>query len=446
MSNQTGSQGSTPLNQFQNMSLDQIRKIIAKEEKALKKEYSELRERRKLVKRFQRLQKAREKVRQGINIKKKKKQKKTFQEYFDDCIKDKKIPEDTPAYLRKALKKASMEYDKDIVKFKTALDEFANQYKIEGDPNLTPAEFFEKNKDLLSYFFKKNKNVKVNLVLVCDMEQQLTNKDGIYAFKEDEAYFRSDEKRVLKSTNIERLINKSVKKITEDLDKYQQNGSGWYFKSVKELQLNVVEYKPYKGSSYIKLPDWIKNKKAIINLKNKDDKCFIWCILRYLHPKPRDNERISDLKKYEKELVTKGITFPMSIKDINKFEKLNPNIPSITVFSVEGKTIYPLKLSDKNCRKSIDLFLFEENGKCHYSLIKNLHRLIASQLTKTKVIGGVFICKRCLCHFKVQERFDKHAQYCSNNKMVTVKMPKKGSSIYFKYYKKKVPSSFCNIR
>ena len=142
MSNQTGSQGSTPLNQFQNMSLDQIRKIIAKEEKALKKEYSELRERRKLVKRFQRLQKAREKVRQGINIKKKKKQKKTFQEYFDDCIKDKKIPEDTPAYLRKALKKASMEYDKDIVKFKTALDEFANQYKIEGDPNLTPAEFF----------------------------------------------------------------------------------------------------------------------------------------------------------------------------------------------------------------------------------------------------------------------------------------------------------------
>ena len=117
MSNQTGSQGSTPLNQFQNMSLDQIRKIIAKEEKALKKEYSELKERRKLVKRFKRLQKAREEVRQGINIKKtykkKKKQKKTFQEYFDECIKDKKIPEDTPAYLRKALKKASMEYDKD---------------------------------------------------------------------------------------------------------------------------------------------------------------------------------------------------------------------------------------------------------------------------------------------------------------------------------------------
>ena len=433
MSKQTGSKGSNFLNQTQNMSLDQIRKIIAKEEKALKKEYSELRERRKLAKRFERLQKARKKVRQGINIKKKKKkQKKTFQEYFDECIKDKKIPEDTPAYLRKALKKASMEYDKDIVKFKTALDEFANQYKIEGDPNLIPAEFFSKNKDLLSYFFKNNKNVKVNLVLVCNMEQQLINKDGNYVFKQDKAYFRSDTTRVLRSTNIERLINKSVKKIMEDIDTYQQNGSGWYLKNIKELQLNVVEDNPAKGSSYIDLPPWIKSKKAIINMKNKDERCFIWCILRYLHPKPRDNERISDLKKYENELETRGIIFPMGITDIDKFEKLNPNIPGITVFSVEGKTIYPIKLSNKDCKETIDLFLFEENGKCHYSLIKNLHRLIGSQLTKTKVIGGVFICKRCLSHFKVKERFDKHKQYCINNKMATVKMPKKGSSIYFR--------------
>ena len=445
MSSQKGLQGLTP---FKNMSLDQMRQVIEKEEKALKKEYSELNERRKLAKRFQRLQKAREKVRQGINIKKtcqkkkKQKQKQTYKEYFDDCIKDKKIPEDTPVYLRKALTKATKDYDKDIVKTKTALDEFANQYKIDGDPNLTPVEFFETNKNLLSYFLNKKKNVKVNLVLVCDMEQQIINKDGNNFFKEDQAYFRSDQTRVLKSTNIERLINKSVAKIHEDIDTYLQNGSGWYFKYVKELQINVVEYKPVKGSSYIDLPTWIKNKKAIINMKNKDEMCFIWCILRYLHRKPRDNERVADLKKYVNELVTKGIIFPMSVTDINKFEKLNPTLPGVTVFSVEGKAIYPVKLSNKSCEKTIDLFLYEKDGKFHYSLIKNLHRLIASQLTKTRVIGGVFICKRCLCHFKLKNRFDKHIQYCANNKMATVKMPKPGSSIYFKNYKKKFPLPF----
>ena len=29
-----------------------------------------------------------------------------------------------------------------------------------------------------------------------------------------------------------------------------------------------------RGGSYIDSPDWIKKKKATINLKNKDDRCF----------------------------------------------------------------------------------------------------------------------------------------------------------------------------
>ena len=60
------------------MSLDQIRKLVKKEEKALKKEYSELAERKKLIKRFQKIQKARQKVRQGVNIKKRLKRRRHF--------------------------------------------------------------------------------------------------------------------------------------------------------------------------------------------------------------------------------------------------------------------------------------------------------------------------------------------------------------------------------
>ena len=74
MSNQeNGFQGSVPFIQdkeFQNMSLDQIRHIIKLEEEALKKDYSELNERNRLVKKFIKLQKARQKVKQGIDIKK----------------------------------------------------------------------------------------------------------------------------------------------------------------------------------------------------------------------------------------------------------------------------------------------------------------------------------------------------------------------------------------
>ena len=250
MSNQTAS------NKFQNMSLDQMRKLVKKEEKALKKEYSELAERKRLIKRFQKIQKAREKVRQGVNIKKKPKKKKTFQEYFDECIKNRKIPEDTPPDLKKALQKVLKQYDEKIVKTKTAIDEFARQYVIEGDPNLLPKEFFEKNKNLMKNFFNKNKNknIKVNFVLVCDMQQPLFDKNGLAGYKEDKSYFRTETKSVLKSTNVDKLIKDNVEKIYEDIEEYQKNGSGWYFKEIVNLELNVVENIPQKGSSYIDLP------------------------------------------------------------------------------------------------------------------------------------------------------------------------------------------------
>ena len=64
-----------------------------------------------------------------------------------------------------------------------------------------------------------------------------------------------------------------------------------------QLEIHIVEYNPTKGSTYIPLPDWITNKKAIVNIKNKDEKCFIWCILRYLYPRDRDEERLTGLKK-----------------------------------------------------------------------------------------------------------------------------------------------------
>ena len=54
------------------LSLDQIKKIVKKEEKALKKEYSELAEKKKLIERYKKIRKARQKVRGQITIKKSK--------------------------------------------------------------------------------------------------------------------------------------------------------------------------------------------------------------------------------------------------------------------------------------------------------------------------------------------------------------------------------------
>ena len=137
-----------------------------------------------------------------------------------------------------------------------------------------------------------------------------------------------------------------------------------------------------RGSAYIALPDWIMRKKAIVNIRNNDEKCFLWCVLRYLHPRDKNDFRLTDLKLYENTLNNKGIEYPIKLKDISKFESLNPDIPGINVFSVnENKTFYPLRMANRNPQETIDLFLYEEDGKYHYSLIKNFSRLFRSQIT-----------------------------------------------------------------
>ena len=96
--------------------------------------------------------------------------------------------------------------------------------------------------------------------------------------------------------------------------------------------------------------------------------------------------------------MPKGIKFPVKIKDISKFESLNPDLPGINVFSVnENKRFYPFRMAKKDPQKTIGLFLYapevESGGgrggggtggnspQYHYSLIKSFSRLFRSQIT-----------------------------------------------------------------
>ena len=208
------------------------------------------------------------------------------------------------------------------------------------------------------------------------------------------------------------------------------------------LEIHTVDFNPMKGSSYIPLPDWITDKKAIVNIQNKDEKCFFWCILRYLNPREDNDFRLTDLKKYENSLNTEGINFPMKLKHISKFEKLNPSLPGINVFSVnDNKKFYPLRMAEKDCLNTIDLFFYEQDGVSHYSLIKNFTRLVKTQITSSKN-GSVFICKKCFTHFTKYELLQKHLSYCSTNETVSVRMPPKNTMLCFNNYHKKFPIPF----
>ena len=292
--------------QLQKLSLDEIKKLVSQEKKGLKKDIKESEKKRKLIEKYRKLTEYREKVKQGKLIKEKpqvvptkstkikkkpqvvpkhSKKIKTFEDYFEECIKSKKIPKDTPDYLRKALERVIKEHEQGIEIEKSSLQEFAKKYIIKGEPGIIPKDFFLLKKNVIKSFLRKHRNIKVRFVLVCNMEKEERAKDSNLIVKAiNKAYFTSSTFINFKSTDEENIYVKSMLEILDNITVYEATGSAWYFKEIIQLEIHTTEFKPMKGSSYIPLPDWIMRKKAIVSIRNKDDKCFLWSVLRYLHP------------------------------------------------------------------------------------------------------------------------------------------------------------------
>ena len=67
------------------------------------------------------------------------------------------------------------------------------------------------------------------------------------------------------------------------IDNWINEASGWIVESIDGKYVNCSAYSPLVGSTYIELPDELKNSmKGLINIKNSDNKCFLWCHMRHL--------------------------------------------------------------------------------------------------------------------------------------------------------------------
>ena len=73
-------------------------------------------------------------------------------------------------------------------------------------------------------------------------------------------------------------------------------GSQFVFESVDLLYYSLHKISLNRGGSYIDSPSWLKNKRATINPKNKDNECFKYAITVALN-----HEKIKmTLKEYQK--------------------------------------------------------------------------------------------------------------------------------------------------
>ena len=215
---------------------------------------------------------------------------------------------------------------------KSALRKFTMQYVIEGRAGYDPESFMADVKRSVINFLRNNRRTKVKLILRCNMEKNNISTGEVITHKTS---FHSKPEVNLEGTDVDDLYNTMVDRVLEAMATFQRDGSNWTFKSIICLEIHTVAYEPLKGNYYIPLPPKLAQKKAIINMKNEDDKCFTWSVLRALDPRERDNERIDKgLKKKEDSLNMTGIAYPVQLNALDKFERQNPTI-SINVFGYE---------------------------------------------------------------------------------------------------------------
>ena len=244
------------------------------------------------------------------------------------------------------------------------------------------------------------------------------------------------------TAEINEVLDKVFPHILETLEKWTQRGSGWVVDHVSTLWLDIARYNPLRGGSYIPLPAVVKNKKAVVNVKNTDDRCLRWALRSAMFPVANGEHNYRPTKYPEEDgLDFTGIDTPTPISQISKVEKQNDL--AINVFGWDGACVIIHRLSERACpAERINLLLIEKAGKFHYTWIKNLNRLLYDQ---SKHRERKHFCERCLHGYTREDLLEAHKPDCRGigQTAVRVEMPKAGENkLTFQNHHKQFPAPF----
>ena len=220
-------------------------------------------------------------------------------------------------------------------------------YKVEIIERKDPINQVEGSKSSIKDFFSdllnEAKRFKYQITLKVLLKKYKL--DGEIEFRP--VYFNSTTKGVI---NHRFRLENSFQEILYLIDNWINEGSGWIVESTESQYINISTYRPLSGSSYVNLPAELRSpRKGLINIKNKDQKCFIWCYVRHINPVKIHPERIKkEDKKLANYLAYDGIEFSVQEKDFNKIETKN-NI-CINMFGYESGLVFPILLQIKNLK------------------------------------------------------------------------------------------------
>jgi len=297
----------------------------------------------------------------------------------------------------------------------------------------------KKNVEVKDKKDENNENEEVQKNKTVIKRKQVIRKVGEVEYEFAEIYLQANAYQMLNINNQDGIIDTATGEINTLLDKISGNGSGFSVHEINGLYVNTVKFEPMSGSSYKELPDPIKLRKAIINIQNKDNKCFYYSVACGLNTPEIKPERVYHYKNIEEILtINDKHELPFKLTNIPKFEKSN-NI-SINVLTCEFNKstqqydILPIYNTKEEKEKHVNLFYYNE----HFSYIRSISRLLGSKSHEHKK----FYCMTCLNGFHSEEKLKTHKEIgCVN--MNEQKTPVEGDNeLTFTHFSKMLKCPF----
>jgi len=105
-----------------------------------------------------------------------------------------------------------------------------------------------------------------------------------------EQYFRENEPQAFNANDDENQIEEYFDNIFEiingKIEAWVADGSGGEEEKIELVYVNVARFQPLRGGTYLPIPKKLENKKAIMNVQNKDNECLKWAVRSAMFPPP----------------------------------------------------------------------------------------------------------------------------------------------------------------
>ena len=195
----------------------------------------------------------------------------------------------------------------------------------------------------------------------------------------------------------------------EDVSKvnFKESGYSIYYINSVGCEIFIAECELLKGSHYNfeNIPKIFYKSKVISVIKNKDEKCFIYCYTRkFLNNVDNHKDRISAQYKQIVKKLEGELDFDFNnvkTKDLSKIEDLLETNIYVYTCDKNLKNRLPVYKSDKNYEKYLDLLLYED----HYMIIKNISRFFI-QMIKIKYTSVEIVVIKCILRKKLMSIYN----------------------------------------